>query len=73
MIDLNEWLIRCEKFFNDHPNEYVRTSMSQINEMFDLHNDRLSPKENGRYCSKCCGRVYRRLKQHYEKLKNTNE
>ncbi len=72
-IELEQWLIRCEAFYKLHPSEYSSTTGAQVSEMFELHNDKLSPNEKGKWCSKCCGRVYKRLHQYYQKLKINNE
>lgn len=48
-------------------------SMEDVNEMFNLYNDRLLPKETGRSCSSCRLRVYNRLLAYYKELNLKNE
>lgn len=65
-IPLNEWLTKCESFFNKYPQDSGTPTMAEIKEMFTLHNDKLLPRETGMYCSSCCNRVYKRLKEEYK-------
>lgn len=71
IIPIEEWTARCKVFFDEHKTEFSRTSQAKVSEMFRLHNDKLLPRENGMFCSSCCGRVYKRLKTEYEKITNT--
>ena len=72
-IEEQEYLIRLETFFALHQTEFVRIEAHQVTEMFLLHNDRLIPRETGRSCGACRGRVYKRLKQHYETIKTNTK
>lgn len=67
-IPMPEWLTRCETYFDEHKTEFSRTTQAKVVELFTLHNDKILPRENGMYCSACCGRVYRRLNAEYEKI-----
>lgn len=67
-IPLDAWLTRCEDFFSKQG--YTSTiSKPMIDEMFTLYNDRISPHEAGRACSGCRARVYKKLRNEYERLK----
>ena len=68
-----EYMLRLEAFFIAHKTEFVTITGAQVNEMFTLYNDRLTPREEGKSCSGCRGRVYRRLLAHFEYLKNKPE
>ena len=65
-IPRDEWITRCDTFFVKYPHMFGAVPRSDINELFTLHNDKLTPRETGKYCSSCCGRVYERLKQQYK-------
>lgn len=41
-------------------------NQQNIDELFLLYNERLTPREMGRSCAGCRARVFRRLKQYYE-------
>ena len=69
-IPMGDWLARCEAFFEVHKTEFSRTTQAWVSEMFRLYNDKMLPRENGMYCSSCCGRVYKRLREQYEKMKD---
>lgn len=42
----------------------------QTEELFLLYNYRFSPQENGKHCAACRSRVYNRLKQYYDTIKD---
>lgn len=69
-IEDSEYLTRLDTFFSIHTTENVRIEQHQVTEMFLLYNDKILPRESGRSCGACRGRVYRRLKMHYDELKN---
>lgn len=68
-IPLEQWIERCKRFFDKYPNGSGTPTMAEIKELFELHNDKLLPRENGFYCSSCCNRVYTRTKNEYQNKK----
>lgn len=46
--------------------EYTNVSRAKIDELFLLYNERLTPRENGKFCGSCVHRVYKRLKKYYD-------
>lgn len=42
----------------------------EIKELFELHNDRLAPKETNKSCGSCRQRVFNKMNKMYEELKN---
>lgn len=69
-IPMDQWLTRCAAIFVAIPNEWSVTTGANIKELFTLWNDKYNPRENGMYCSKCCHRVWTRLKANYENIIN---
>lgn len=65
MIPENDYKIRITNLMSQLV-EYTRVSRAQIDEMFELYNDRLTPRENGKFCGSCTHRVYKRLKKYFE-------
>lgn len=41
----------------------------ELNELFQLHNDRFDPHESGIFCSGCVSRVARKMKEYYYTIK----
>lgn len=72
-IAIPDWLTRTRTFLDCHANEYSRTTQAQVKEMFTLYNDQCWPPETGMFCSKCCGRVYNKLKAHYNQVLLDNQ
>lgn len=67
-IELEQWLERCENFFASHSMQSVITPSAR-QEMYDLWNDRNLPREQNSGCGSCITRVYKRLKNDYERRK----
>ncbi len=70
LIPDDMFMLRCKILFERVPNEETNIYASEVTEMFNLYNDKMLPRESGRSCPSCRLRVYRRLKNFYEPLKN---
>lgn len=66
----SDWMNECKDFFSKH-DIGGRFSDSDIDMMFRLYNDKLSPNESGKGCSGCQRRVWDKLKAEYERRAKT--
>jgi hypothetical protein len=41
----------------------------ETDELFELYNDRELPTEDGKHCSSCRARVFKRMQKTYERIK----
>lgn len=46
---------------------------AQTRDLFNLHNEKFKPRETGRHCSSCRSRVYNRMKEYYNSIKDNEE
>lgn len=44
----------------------------QTDELFLLYNHRFMPQENGKHCASCRTRVFNRMKEYYDSIKDEN-
>lgn len=61
-----DWINRTTSLVEGLRGKGRVTQQSIIDEMFELYNDRFLPRENGKHCGGCRGRVITKLRQHYE-------
>lgn len=68
-IPEEEYKSRVRKLMKDLIPRGRTNSSAETDELFLLYNDRMTPEENGKHCSKCRTKVFQRMKAYYETIK----
>lgn len=68
-INKADWVIRAEATLAHIEGKNVIPSL-WVNELFNLHNDRIQPEEFGKHCGSCVQRVINRIKAHLLEISN---